>query len=285
MLYLGARGALRALPHTAARPLGRAVGGLAWHLDRRHRRIVLDNLARAFPEWPAARRRQVGRQSVRHFGAMVFDTVSFARFDAVEVCRRLTLVGWENLVEAQERGRGLLLISAHLGNWEMAAHPVALYRGPLHAVARPFDNPWVYRRFAAERERFGQTLVAKQGAAPKLFRVVRGGGTVGLIMDQRVRPGQGILVPFFGHDAWTSHLPAALSLRTGAPAVPLFAYPEPGGRYRVEAAPAIAPPDDAAAGDDDGVAALTARYLAALEAAIRAHPEQWLWMHRRWRLD
>jgi Kdo2-lipid IVA lauroyltransferase/acyltransferase len=111
--------------------------------------------------------------------------------------------------------------------------------------------------------------------------VLRRGGTVGLIMDQRVRPGQGMVLPFFGQPALTTSLPASLSLRTGAPAVPLFAYPEPRGTYRVEALPAIAPEGEG----EEAVARLTARYLAVIEAQIRAHPEQWLWLHRRWRLD
>ena len=106
-------------------------------------------------------------------------------------------------------------------------------------------------------------------------------------MDQRVRPGQGIVLPFLGHPALVTPLPASVALRTGAPAVTIVAWPEPGGRYRVELGEPILPPDSATDGDrgDDAVAALTTRYLAALEADIRRQPEQWLWMHRRWRLD
>jgi Kdo2-lipid IVA lauroyltransferase/acyltransferase len=279
--FLGVRAGVRALPHRAARAAGAALGALAWAVDRRHRRVVESNLALAFPDWPARRRRQVARACFRHIGATVFDTLSVGRLAATDLCERLTLEGWEHLVSAQEQGRGTLLLSAHLGNWELAGHAASLLRGPVHAVARPFDNSLVYERVTRERARFGQSLIAKQRAAVPVLRVLRRGGTVGLIMDQRVRPGQGIVLPFFGHPALTTPLPASLSLRTGAPAVPLFAHPEPGGRYRLEALPAIQPTGDGEA----AVAALTARYLGVIEQRIREHPAQWLWMHRRWRLD
>ena len=157
------------------------------------------------------------------------------------LCRRLTLVGWERLVEAEALGRGLLVLSAHLGNWEVAARPVGLYRGPFHVVVRPFNNPLVYRYMERERERFGERQIAKRGAAKQLFRVLREGGKAGVVMDQRVRPGQGIVLPFLGHPALVTPLPASVALRTGAPAVTIVAWPEPGGRYRVELGEPILP--------------------------------------------
>jgi Kdo2-lipid IVA lauroyltransferase/acyltransferase len=253
----------------------------AWALDRRHRRVVAENMARALPEVEARVRRRLARACFRHLGAVVVDTLSSQRFGAVEMCERLTLEGWEHLVAAQEEGRGAILLSAHLGSWEIAGHAVALFRGPLHAVARPFANTLVYERYSRERARFGQILIAKRGAARPLLRILRGGGTVGLLIDQRVRPGQGVQVPFFGHPALTTPLPASLSVRTGAPAVPVFAYLEPAGRYRVEVLPPILPEPEG----PEAVEALTRRYLAVIEERIRARPAEWLWMHRRWRLD
>jgi KDO2-lipid IV(A) lauroyltransferase len=282
-LFLAVRAAVRALPAAAARPAGAALGELIWLLGIR-RRTVARNLRLVFPELSGSRRRRIARRCFRHFGAMTCDTVSMSRLDAVDLCRRLTLVGWERLDEAESHGRGLLVLSAHLGNWEVAARPIGLYRGPFHVVVRPFNNPLVYRYLAAERERFGEVQIAKRGAAKQLFRVVRQGGRAGVVMDQRVRPDQGIVLPFLGHPALVTPLPASVALRTGAPAVPLVAWPEAGGRYRVEVGEPILPPVGEERGEE-AVAALSRRYLAALEADIRRHPEQWLWMHRRWRLD
>jgi Kdo2-lipid IVA lauroyltransferase/acyltransferase len=287
-LFLAVRGVLLALPVGWARPLGAGLGILVWLAGAR-RRIVMENLALAFPDWTPRRRRQVARACYRHFGAMLCESVAFTRIDPVELCRRLTLEGWQRLDEAEAHGRGLLVFGGHTGNWEIAARVLGLYRAPYHIVVRPFNNPRVYAYMARDRERFGIREVGKRGAARQLFRVVREGGRVGLAMDQRVRPGQGLELPFFGRPALVTPLPASISLRTGAPAVPIFAWPEPGGSYRVEVGEPILPPAgfDRRSGEDEetAVAALTARYLAALEEAIRRHPEQWLWMHRRWRLD
>jgi KDO2-lipid IV(A) lauroyltransferase len=282
-LFHAARAPLLALPVGWARRAGAALGELLWLAGAR-RRTVSENLALAFPSWPVQQRRVVARRCYRHFGAMLCESIAFTRVDAVELCRRLTIEGWDRLVAAEERGRGLIVFSGHIGNWEIGGRVLGLYRAPYHIVVRPFNNTRLYAYMARERERFGVREVPKHGAARQLFRVVRQGGRVGLVIDQRVRPSQGIVLPFFGHPALATPLPASLSLRTGAPAVPIFAWPQPGGRYRVEVGEAILPPER---GDDEeaAVATLTARYLAVLEGEIRRHPEQWLWMHRRWRLD
>jgi Kdo2-lipid IVA lauroyltransferase/acyltransferase len=283
VLFLATRGFLRALPTAAARPFGAALGELLYVLGAR-RGTVARNLALVFPDRSQAERRRIGRRCYRHFGAMICDTIALSRLDAVDLCRRMTLVGWEHLEEAQSHGRGVIVLSAHLGNWEVAARPVGLYRGPFNVVVRPFNNPLVYEHLDRERARFGERQIAKRGAAKQLFRVVREGGIGGVVMDQRVRPGQGIVLPFLGHDALTTPLPASIALRTGAPAVTIVAWPEPRGRYRVELGEPMLPHGDGAR-DDAAVAALTRRYIAALEADILRHPEQWLWLHRRWRLD
>jgi KDO2-lipid IV(A) lauroyltransferase len=278
------RGVLAALPFTWARPVGAALGELVWLAGAR-RGVVKRNLALALPELSAEQRRRLARRCYRHFGAMACESVAFTRIGAVELCRRLTLEGWDRLVAAEERGRGLIAFTGHLGNWEIAGRVVGLYRAPYHMVARPFNNERLYAHMARDRERYGIREVLKRGAARQLFRVVREGGRVGMVIDQRVRPGQGIVLPFFGHPALTTALPASLSLRTGAPAVPIFGWPAPGGRYRVEVGEPILPPERSADDDQATVAALTSRYLAVFETEIRRRPEQWLWMHRRWRLD
>jgi KDO2-lipid IV(A) lauroyltransferase len=176
----------------------------------------------------------------------------------------------------------VFILSAHVGFWELVPPVVALYRGPMSIVVRPADNPHLDRELCALRERFGNEVIPKRGAARKMLERLRGGGRVGILIDQRVQPKEGIEVPFFGRPAQTSPVLARLSLRTGAAVVPVAAFPEPGGRYRLVARPAILPPEGAK-DDEASVAALTRRYLEVAEDDIRAHPAQWLWMHRRWR--
>jgi KDO2-lipid IV(A) lauroyltransferase len=282
-LFLAVRGLVGHLPPTAARRAGAALGQLLW-IGGVRRRTTLGNLALAFPELSPAERRRLAARCFRHFGAMACDTIVTSRVDPVEFCRRLTIHGWEHLDAAEAQGRGVLVFGGHTGNWEIAARALGLYRTPYHIVVRPFNNPFVYSYMARDRERFGIREVNKRGAARQLFRVLREGGRVGLAMDQRVRRGQGgIEVPFFGHPALATPLPASMALRTGAPAVPIFAWPEPRGHYRIDVHPAIQP--ETTATGDAAVAELTGRFLAVLEREIRGRPEQWLWQHRRWRLD
>lgn len=280
-LYLVLKGFLRALPHPGARRVGRVVGSLAHALDRRHRDVALGNMALALPDLGPEERRRLVRDCFRHFGSALCDVISSTRFDATELCHRYTLEGWENLHAAEGRGKGIFILSAHVGFWEMVPPMIGLTRGRMDIVVRPADNPWLDRELRALRERFGNAVIPKRGAARRMIEVLRDQGRVGILIDQRVQPREGIAVPFFGHMALTSPVLARLSLRTGAAVVPIAAYPLPGGRYRLVVRPAILPPE----GEKDSeetVAALTRRYLEAAEDDIRAHPDQWLWMHRRW---
>lgn len=286
--FLLVKALIRTLPHRGARAVGRRLGRLAHGVLRRHRRIARDNLARAFPELDREERARSVRRCFEHFGTALADAVSVSRFDLVELCRRMDLEGWEHLQEAEARagdeaGVGVVVLSAHLGLWEVAAYPPGIYGGPLHVVGRPMDNPLLDRELVRARARFGNRLLAKRGAVRPMMKILARRGRVGILIDQRARPGEGIWVPFFGIPSYTTPVLARIALRTGAPVVPIFGLPRPGGRYRIVLREAIWPD---AAGDLEGeeaVAELTRLYVAACEAEIRRHPELWLWMHRRWK--
>ncbi len=280
LAFAAFRGLLRALPFAAARPLGAALGTAARRLDFKHPRIAASNLARALPELAPAERKRLVRRCYRHVGGAVCDAFSLARFDAVEICRRLTLEGWELFEKAERPGRGVLVMSAHFGSWEVLGPVLSLYRAPSHFVIRPTHNPLVERDMRALRERFGSRTIPKRGAARGMMKAVTAGGTVAILIDQRVHPNEGVAVPFFGDGSHSTPLLAQLSLRTGAPVVPTFVYPEPGGRFRV----VVREPIAASGEGEEGVRALTARYMKAIEDEIRGRPEMWLWMHERWRV-
>jgi Kdo2-lipid IVA lauroyltransferase/acyltransferase len=276
---------LRIVPHTVARRLGRGLGALAHGLLGGRRRIVEDNLRRAFPDRSEAERRQIHKECFRRFGMAVCDALSAERFDARELCRRLTLEGWEHLDAAEGEGsdgRGTFIMSAHLGCWEMAAQPIALYAGGMEVVGRPMDNPYLDRYLKRLRGRFGNGGIDKRGAARGMLRTLRQGGRVGILIDQRPRRGEGVEVPFFGQPTRAVDVLARLSLRTGAPVVPIFGHDEPGGRYRVVLREPIFPPETTQ-GEDAAVVALTARYLKVVEEEIRRDPASWLWLHERWK--
>lgn len=286
--YATARLLVRLLPHAGARALGRAGGRLLHLLLGTHRRIVHDNLALALPELSDAERRRLVPRVFEQFGVALADTLSARRFDLVELCRRMDLEGWHHLQEAErraeERGVGLFVMSAHLGLWEVAAYPPGIYGGPLHVVGRPLDNPLLDAELERTRERFGNELISKRGAVRPMFRILSRGGRVGILIDQRARPREGIWVPFFGQPAYTTPILARMALRTGAPVVPIFGHALPKGRYRVVLGEAIWPDELTPETDDEAaVAELTRRYLAACEEEIRRHPESWLWLHERWK--
>lgn len=268
---------VRALPHAASRRLGAALGALAGFVDRRRRRTAFDNLALALPELPISERKRIVRACFRHFGASFCDALSSLRFSGDEVRQRVERVGFENFALAAADGRGLIILGSHFGNWEIAPAAIALEIGPLSTVGRRADNPHFERLVQRLRTRFGNVALDKRGSVREMFRLLGRGGRLGLLIDQRVRADEAIEVPFFGHPALTSPIVARLSERTGAPVVPMFGEELAGGRYRIEALPPMRP----LPGEDE--VALTRRYLETLETRIRARPELWLWLHRRWK--
>ncbi len=282
-LSRGFRGMVRALPHRAARPLGAALGDLARRLDPRHPRVARYNLEVAMPALGPEERRRLIARCFRHFGSMLIDNVSLGRFGPVALCERLTLDGWHHLAAAEDRDRGTLIVSAHLGNWEVIGYALALYRGTTQVVARPTRNRLVERDLLRFRQRFGNRIFYKRGAARRMLSAIKRHERVAYVIDQRVHPNEGIETPFFGQTSFTSPLLAVLSLRTGAPVVPIFAYPEPPDRFRIVVQPPIEPPERAAGSQEAAVLELTLRYLEVIEEAIRRRPEMWLWMHERWR--
>jgi KDO2-lipid IV(A) lauroyltransferase len=280
-LYLLLKGMLRALPHESARNVGRAVGSLGHALDRRHREVALRNLEMAMPEIPPDERRRLVSNCFRHFGAALCDAISSTRFDTRDLCERFNLEGWENVEAAERPGKGFFVLSPHFGFWELVPPLIGAFHRKMNIVMRPADNPYLDRELRGLRERFGNGTLPKRGAARRMLETLRGGGIVGILIDQRVQAKEGIEVSFFGRPALTTPVLARLSLRTGAPVLPVALVPEPHGRYRFIAHPPIVPQGD---GEDATaeVTELTRQYLAVAEQDIRRHPEQWLWMHRRW---
>ena len=270
--------------HKLAGRLGAAFGSLYYELAASRRHVARRNLALAFPEATERELERLARASLRHFGRAVFESLSLDRMTAERICGLLSFEGWHHFAESAAEDGGAIVLTAHLGVHEVVGPVVALYRGPMHVVARRFRNPSIERRVRRARERFGNRTLPKEHAARGMLRALANHETVAILIDQRVHPYRGIRVPFFGRDSWTSPLPAHVSLRTGAPVLPLFAYSRPGGRYLMVAHPPIVP--HARAGSkpaDTDLHELTAKYSQVTESAIRREPEQWLWGHDRWR--
>lgn len=271
---------VRLLPLRVVRTLGEAFGLAFYALDRLHRRVALANLEGAFPSRSLKERRALARQMFRHFGRLLLELL---KFSSIPDERKLDYVEWEGEERvrlAYARGKGILFCTGHFGFWEQQAIAHALKFDPMAVLARPLDNPLLHARLERIRMSNGNQVIYRQGAVRKVRRLLAEGRGVGILIDQHMSSPDAIYVDFFGRPAATTSTLAALALRTGAPVIPLFAFPLRGGRYRMVYEHPVEPP---AADSPDATREFTQRCTDVLEMHVRRHPELWLWMHRRWR--
>jgi KDO2-lipid IV(A) lauroyltransferase len=278
----GAIGALVALlPRRASLGLGRALGWVWGRLDRRHRAIAVDNLRRAFPDWDEARLEATALGVYAHFAAVLLDILWLARAPRA---RLLEIVDWEGRQRyeaAMAKGKGVLFVTAHLGNWELQAVNHGYLYEPVSAIARWLDNPRLDARLCAFRRRSGNTVLVKRQALVEALRTIRAGHGVAVLIDQNVQEKDGIFVEFFGRPAATTTVAAAVALKTGCVLLPVRSRLLPGGRYVLTYDP---PVEVALSGDRTAdIVRLTQALTTRIESWVRETPEQWLWIHRRWR--
>jgi len=281
-LVVGLGGLLAWLPEWLAYALGEGAGRLACRLDRRHREIVRENLRQAFPERTPDEIGRMTREVFLNLGRTAADVARSGRLLRPGGMDAVAVDGLEHLLAARSRGRGVLLISAHSGPWEILPLVSASRYEPVHVVARPLDNPRLDRVITAFREREGNRVIRKRDAVQAVLRVLREGGTVAMLIDQHITERDGAVVPFFGRPASTVLAPALIALRSGAAALPILIQREPArGRYRIRIGAEVA----LARGGDlkTDMTVNTARFTLAIEQLIRERPEQWFWVHRRWK--
>ena len=255
---------------------GRRLGAIAWRISRRDRRRTLEHLAIAFPSLAPGERARLGRASFLHLGAMLGEGLYLLSRDEAEVGRRVALEGWEHVEAARAARRPILIVTGHCGNWELLAAALNTRGLGMSVIARALDEEALQEMLAGFRARFGtRTIVRGAASAPReLLRALRGGGALGLLIDQDTKV-DGVFVPFFGRLAWTPTAAADLARRFDAAVLPAFIERLPDGGHRARIEPAFELPEDATA----ATAALTRR----IEEQIRRRPEQWVWLHRRWR--
>lgn len=280
--YVVLRTLFRIPPARWADRLGRGLGRLYRLVDSRRRKLVARNLAFAFPEKDAADAERLSREVFAHFGGLAADLLRSETEPVSSLLARVEVVGIEHARKAAASGRGVFFATPHLGNWEWAALVTGANGIPVTVVARPLDNPLLDARLTAMRERTGNRVISKRDAARALLKTLRAGGLVGILPDQRAHPPDAVVVPFFGRPASTTTSIARLAAKTGALLLPAVCLRTGPGRYRftfVEAMDvASLPPEEQA------VEPLTARVTALVERQVREAPEQWLWLHDRWRV-
>jgi len=281
LAFLALKSFFFVFPRSWCLALGRSLGTLAFHLDRRRRGIALGNLRTAFGgEKSPAELRTIAGDSFRCFGQVMTDIFKLFHFDLTKIQELVTVEGWENLTKAIALGKGVLVYSAHIGNWELGSLMISR-AVKLNVVARALDNKLMEAELVRFRRRLGAHIIYKQQAARKVLQALKNGEAVAILVDQNVLRVQAVFVDFFGRPAGTTPALGAFALRTGAPLVPVYCLPIASGRYRLKILP---PPAIVLDGDvETNVLKITQTCTKIIEKEIRDNPGSWLWFHDRWR--
>ncbi len=278
--YRAAAALVRRSSDESLRRWGTRLGALSAKLLRRRDRLALRNLAVAFPERPPDELRRILDECWRHFGREMLQFVQLQSFSLDEIARRCPFVHEEILEEGRARGKGVILISAHYGGWEIAGLAITAHVDNVRTVARPLDNDLLEEDLAKLRSRTGVEVVDRRRAARVLLRGLSENAVVVLLPDQAVLPREGILIPFLGRPAWTTDAPAKMAVRHDSTIVFAFCIPDASGHYLEFEEPIRVDQLTEAEREPD---ALTRRINEVISRRIASRPELWLWMHDRWK--
>jgi Kdo2-lipid IVA lauroyltransferase/acyltransferase len=269
-------------PRGVARGIGAMLGRIALAFTPRLRRAGHRNLQLAFPQKTKAERQQVLRKLYRNLGWLLAEFCQMPRYTPAMTQRFIRYEGLEHYLAARDRGKGVLILTGHLGAWELSSFYHSLRGYPMSIVIRRLDNPLVDNLVNQIRCLHGNQVLHKDDFARGLLASMRRGETVGILMDTNMTPPQGAFVDFFGHLACTGSGLARVASKTGAQVVPGFLLWEEETRKYVLR---FGPPLTLSVSDDPEADALanTALFTRVIEDYIRRYPDQWLWVHRRWK--
>jgi Kdo2-lipid IVA lauroyltransferase/acyltransferase len=270
------------LPRPAARWVGAVFAAISYWIRRPLRRAALFNLKLAYPDWTEAKRKHAVRGMIRQIGWMAGEFSQFPKYTPANIDRVVMIEGFENFDEARRRGKGVLFLTGHMSAWELAPFAQALYGNPLHFLVRPIANARVDQLINHYRCLSGNLPIEKNRAARAMLNVLRGGGTVGVLADQNTSLEEGVFVDFFGISASTTSGLARIALRTEAAVVPGFLlWDKMRRKYRLRFWPAV---ELARSSNEEAdVRENTARFTRVIEDYVRENPDQWLWVHKRWK--
>ena len=270
------------LPRTAARALAVRLSRVLFAITPKLRKTAEFNLKLAFPEWTDAQCQATLRGMVRSLGWMAAEFARLPRYTSRNIEEVVILDGNENFLEGQRRGKGVLFLTAHLGAWELSSYAHASYGYPLHYLARPLDNARLDALVNRYRGLSGNKPIFKNESARAMLKMLKDAGTVGILADQNTLPEEGAFVNFFGVPACTTTGIARVALHTDAAVVPGYAvWDESLQKYRLRFEP---PLQLIRTGDAErDILENTQMFARVTEDIIRKYPEQWVWVHARWK--
>jgi KDO2-lipid IV(A) lauroyltransferase len=272
---------LKLLPDRLIPGIGKALGTLCYYALPRYRRVARANLRRVFgSDWSPAEIECTVRRNFQHLGQTLVEFLKMVHWDDAEIERRVELQGIEHLEAALAAGRGALTITAHYGNWELLAARVAKMGYPVNVIARDADDPATNLFINEIRGDLGYRVISRSNAMRRALECLRQNELLAILLDQNTKSGE-IFVDFFGHPAATATGPAVLARRTGAPLIPVFIHRTANGRHLGQ----FLPPVTWEATDDkeQEVREITTRLTKVIEGQVRAEPDQWFWIHNRWK--
>jgi KDO2-lipid IV(A) lauroyltransferase len=270
------------LPRPVARAAGIGLGQLVYLLHGKLRRVGMRNLQLAFPDKSAHERRKILRGEFTSLGRQLAEVCLFSSYTPENVTKIVIYDGFENFERAEARGKGVIYLTAHLGGWELSAFAHSIQGHPLHVVMRGMDNPFLDRFITHLRTMHGNRAVDKGNFVRGLLSAMKAGQTVGILMDTNMTPPQGVFVDFFGIPACTASGLARIALRTDAAVVPGFTiWDRELRKYRLRFDPALAL--IRTGHEEADIVANTALFTKVIEQYVRRYPDQWLWVHRRWK--
>ncbi|MDP2268903.1 MAG: lysophospholipid acyltransferase family protein [Deltaproteobacteria bacterium] len=245
------------------------------------RNVALENLQLAFPDKDPGELSKIAKGVYRNMAIVAAEFFDLPSWTRETISRIVAVEGLEHCIAALKKKRGLLLFGAHFGNWELAAAAIPLLLKPVVVIYRPLDNAILEHLVTWVRQTTGNAVMAKDSAMWPMLRVLRKNGILGLLVDQNTGEWEGVFVDFFGRPACTTNGPALLALHTGAPVVPVFMVRQDDGRYRIIFSPAV----DIIHTEDreNDVIENTRNFTAIIEKMVRRYPDQWLWVHQRWK--
>jgi Kdo2-lipid IVA lauroyltransferase/acyltransferase len=270
------------LPRRVAVSAGRGMGRLGYLMFSELRRTGSRNLDIAFPNLSESDRERMLRGCFDNLGRMLGEFSQLSRITPEQLSEIVQCEGLEHLRAAQGNGRGVILFTGHLGAWELSSFALSTFGHPLSFMVRRLDNDLVERMIDRVRQRFGNRTLDKNAVSRQALRELNEGGTLGMLPDVNMLAREGVFVDFFGTPASTTSMLAKLALRTGAAVIPIYApWDEEKQRFRLQLEPPLLV--ERTGDDSEDVRRLTSAFMASIENVVRRYPEQWLWIHKRWK--
>lgn len=270
------------LPRRLAFTVGRGLGRVGYFVCGSLRKTGTRNLDIAFPHLDAKQKQRLLRGTFDSLGRLLGIFSQLSSITADELGQIVHYEGLDHLRAAEARGRGVIVFTAHLGAWELTSFGLSALGHPLSFLVRRLDNDLIEGLIDKVRQRFGNRTLDKNAVSRQALRKLREGGTLGMLPDVNVLARDGVFVDFFGTPASTTSMLAKLALRTGAPVIPIYApWDDQRQQFllQIEAPLVIERTGD----ETQDVQKLTAAFIASIENVVRRYPEQWLWIHRRWK--